>query len=136
MTTGSVGWVLRIAFSASSPDISGISMSMVTTSGSTSGSFCSAIKPFAAVPTTSSIGSVAIALVRKRRTTVESSTTSTFTFTSPAITPPMHSRRRSRQPLRWLSTALAVVRAGLGAGACACVDPFARWRVSTRSILN
>ena len=59
------------------PDITGISMSIVTTSGSSWATLLTAICPLAATPTTSISGSEERASVTRRRTTTESSTTST-----------------------------------------------------------
>ena len=68
----------RMARTASMPFISGISMSMVTSSGLSCSSLATAILPFTAVPTTSMSGSAERTSVTILRTTTESSTTITL----------------------------------------------------------
>jgi len=68
---------VRRARTASMPFMSGISTSMVTTSGFSCSTRARARRPSDAVPTTSTRGSAARASVTSRRTTTESSTTRT-----------------------------------------------------------
>src|SRR5690349_1139470 len=77
MIIGSLGYAGRRFLSVSSPSISGISTSSVTTSGLSWGTFCSAILPLAAAPTISRSGSADRASVTSLRMMTASSTTRT-----------------------------------------------------------
>ena len=68
---------MRNGISVSSPFITGISMSSVTTSGRSASILASASRPLLAVPTTSQDGSDCTASLTRRRMTAESSVTST-----------------------------------------------------------
>ena len=88
MITGSRGKSTRRCLSVSSPSMTGISMSRVTRSGLSWAIFASAIRPLAAVPTTSMSGSSANESATSLRTTTESSTTSTrICATGPHLVP-------------------------------------------------
>src|SRR5262249_27776889 len=68
-------YVLRSSVKVANPSISGISTSRMTRSGLNCGILARAIRPLAAVPTTSKSGSPASSSDNMRRKTAESSTT-------------------------------------------------------------
>ena len=88
MTGGVRRSVRRSSRRVPRPSSSGISMSSVTTSGRNDSILVSAIRPLAAVPTTSMSGWPDSASTIRRRTTTESSTTRTETTSSPPPSEP------------------------------------------------